>query len=786
MPISALKKALEPFHCSYILYPSPESTAHYTAARVAFSSADKAAVAAKQLGAMKFGTKNPRVLVLDENKASRLIVRNLSFQATSPLVERLFKRVCPGTEFTVHLPMKKDGANCGFAFVQWQSFETAAKALEATNQQKIAGRVVAVDWTLNKSDYESRSQQALARDMKVQQSGQSPAKPDQRDVSHDVAVCDDEDEDDEEEEQNDEKEVYSQEIEKEGDGGRSDRERVSDAKKGLTVFIRNLAYQTTEDELRDKFMQFGGVKLSKIVMDQTLHRSRGTAFVQFHSRAGVRRALIAAGAPPEPEPKNARKNRRIAGDVSSSVSPGIELCGRQLIVTLAVDRDEAAKLTDQGVKRRADKRNLYLAREGLINEDSVAAEEMSKGDLAKRTKAQTEKREKLKNPNYVVSRTRLSIRNIPAEYSEKNLKELFQKFAMSGTGRRAPVKQVKIVRDKERIDSKGVRRSKRYGFVEFETHDAALSALRKLNNNPRVWGKDTRPIVEFALDDQRKLLIRRKKLEKTSGQAEPQMQKKQEEAATTPEDKRRCFLCRKVGHGKAECPQFLKRQSRKVTSDKAPSRTSTGLIIEPPSAGESGPNESAAAVKKRKRKERKKERLQAVKKRKLDVVELGGKEDGNNILPEKAVSETDNLGKPEESPWKKQRTGSQTPKKKSDTENESIQVERTVAAHSGFAIAARARRAAVAKPTAKTKKISKDSMLSAEVASFLEGGSPDDEQPKKKEKKQHTASFLLRKQGLHPFQQKKMASMYKGRGGSRGGGRAKGSGAEGQGRGRRG
>jgi nucleolar protein 4 len=39
--------------------------------------------------------------------------------------------------------------------------------------------------------------------------------------------------------------------------------------------------------------------------------------------------------------------------------------------------------------------------------------------------------------------------------------------------------------------------------VEFTDHEQALAALRQLNNNPDVFTKEHRPIVEFALEDQR-------------------------------------------------------------------------------------------------------------------------------------------------------------------------------------------------------------------------------------------------------------------------------------------
>jgi len=48
----------------------------------------------------------------------------------------------------------------------------------------------------------------------------------------------------------------------------------------------------------------------------------------------------------------------------------------------------------------------------VIKPDSAAAEGMSKADGLKRAKAAKERKEKLKNPNYVISPLRLSIRYI--------------------------------------------------------------------------------------------------------------------------------------------------------------------------------------------------------------------------------------------------------------------------------------------------------------------------------------------------------------------------------------
>ena len=56
---------------------------------------------------------------------------------------------------------------------------------------------------------------------------------------------------------------------------------------------------------------------------------------------------------------------------------------------------------------------------------------------------------------------------------------------------RGQIKRATIMRDKAKGD-----KSRGAGFVEFGSHDAALAALRGLNNNPTVFTVAKRPIVE--------------------------------------------------------------------------------------------------------------------------------------------------------------------------------------------------------------------------------------------------------------------------------------------------
>ena len=71
----------------------------------------------------------------------------------------------------------------------------------------------------------------------------------------------------------------------------------------------------------------------------------------------------------------------------------------------------------EGNREAKDKRNLYLAKEGLILPGSTAAEGLSNADLLKRQKAEKEKKVKLENPNYFVSLTRYAFSCAHSKYS---------------------------------------------------------------------------------------------------------------------------------------------------------------------------------------------------------------------------------------------------------------------------------------------------------------------------------------------------------------------------------
>lgn len=61
----------------------------------------------------------------------------------------------------------------------------------------------------------------------------------------------------------------------------------------MNIYVGNLAFSLSEDELRAAFAAFGPVKSVKILMDRDTGRSRGFGFVEMENRADGENAVAA-------------------------------------------------------------------------------------------------------------------------------------------------------------------------------------------------------------------------------------------------------------------------------------------------------------------------------------------------------------------------------------------------------------------------------------------------------------------------------------------------------------
>ncbi|KAF2222879.1 hypothetical protein BDZ85DRAFT_262604 [Elsinoe ampelina] len=475
---------------------------------------------------------------------SKIIVRNLPWSVKSG--EQLggyFEKY--GKVKGAVVPRKGNGLLQGFGFVTFKGRKAAEKAIKEGNGMELDGRGVAVDWAVKRDVY-----QEMKGNEEEEEDGVEVKTEDEDEM--DVHGIDDIESDEEEGssgEDDDEDEDLDVEDEDE------DEEDKEEDRSG-TLFVRNLPFTATDEDLEEVFRPFGAIRYARVVIDNVTSRPRGTGFVCFYNTEEADECL--RNAPrhfaPKPEDKSKPTTLSVLQDETLDPSGKYTLEGRVLQVSRAVAKGEANRLTAQGVAQRysrdKDRRRLYLLSEGTINHKSPLYERLSQTERSLRESSAKQRKAIIEsNPSLSLSLTRLSVRNLPRGVTSKDLKQLAREaivgFAIDiKEGRRQKlskeeanrageemrelerqrkeqkkgvVKQAKVVfegREGGKVDEKsGAGRSRGYGFIEYHTHRNALMGLRWLNGHQidykalsKVKEGKGKPDKE-VLEDRKKRLI---------------------------------------------------------------------------------------------------------------------------------------------------------------------------------------------------------------------------------------------------------------------------------------
>jgi len=433
---------------------------------------------------------------ISKNKA-RLIIRNLSFKSDDISLKKFFSPHGPVVD--VNILKKPDGRMVGCAFVEFKKVEDAGAAIKAANASQFLGRTIAVDWAVPKEVFKENKADVDTTDVTPSKEIEEDPASEQSGDSDDDAEVEGKDTPMEESEDSDDEDESCEEEEETGIHDNEDKVDVRESVKphnlktghdvgeGKTVFIRNLSYDTDQEDLRDLMEEyFGGVVFAKLVMDKEMGHPRGTAFVKFKKREFAEKCVEVG-----------------EGD------DGVYLDNRKLTIMMAQEKGEVEqKQKEREKKEPKDNRNLYLAREGIIREGTAAAEGVSTSDMTRRKFLDKQKKNMLKNLNNFVSANRLCVRNLPVYIDDGKLKAIFAKAVPKS----AKITEAKVMKD---MTVPGKVKSKEFGFVTFENHEDALVALRNVNNNPNTFTAERRPIVEFSIENRKALLARQKRMEKS-------------------------------------------------------------------------------------------------------------------------------------------------------------------------------------------------------------------------------------------------------------------------------
>lgn len=174
-------------------------------------------------------------------KKARLIVRNLSFKASEEELRSHFERIDSGKVVEVSILTRPDGRRVGCAFVQMGNLAQAAKAIRILNGSELKGRRVAVDWAVGKKEYQEKEGE---KDEEIQMKTEIKKEDDDQEEG---------DEEDGSEEEEDGDEASEEEEDEEGADKLTSRpkwETGHDVGENLTVFVRNLSFDSQEEDLR--------------------------------------------------------------------------------------------------------------------------------------------------------------------------------------------------------------------------------------------------------------------------------------------------------------------------------------------------------------------------------------------------------------------------------------------------------------------------------------------------------------------------------------------------------
>ena len=474
----------------------------------------------------------------DLPQPSRLIVRNLPWTIkTSDQLSKLF--LSYGKIKQAYIPEKRPGLMAGFGFVVLRGRKNAEKAMDGINGKEVDGRTLAVDWAVSKDVYEDllKKGEEEEQDLEDESRPSRPAgrehvdgeDPEGDDVDgapdEDNVVADEESEDDE---QNFEDEDEDVDIRVDGDS--EDNLNKSDDR-STTLFVRNVPFTCTDEDLEDHFSRFGSTRYARVVVDSGTERSKGTGFVCFYNKAdadaclrGAPKRTMPVAADNDKEAKTSQVSNSILQNEATDPSGQYTIDGRVLQLSRAVDKSEATRLTEESAshrrKRNEDKRRLYLLSEGTISSNSKLWDQLSPSERTIREASAKQRKTLIEsNPSLHLSLTRLSIRNIPRSIGSKELKALareavvgFATDAKAGTRQKLSkeelsrggeemqaaeqarkkagkgvVKQAKVVFEgaggSKVSEDSSAGRSRGYGFIEYYTHRSALMGLRWLNGH---------------------------------------------------------------------------------------------------------------------------------------------------------------------------------------------------------------------------------------------------------------------------------------------------------------
>lgn len=223
----------------------------------------------------------------DDNKTPRIIVRNVQFKATPDDIKKLYEPF--GEILEINFPKHADGSPVGCCFIQFKQLEDASRAIFNTNKKKFLGRTISSSWAVSKSKFCEKLKKELEN---VENLGNE----------HDASKGTEKDKDERYEKNKQVKQKNQEdpskqktllEIKKEKRKLLKERTR----KKRARIVIRNLSFQTNEEDLKKHFSLYGPIEEIKI-LKRSDGKNVGCAFLEFGNVQSAAKAIYYANLQP--------------------------------------------------------------------------------------------------------------------------------------------------------------------------------------------------------------------------------------------------------------------------------------------------------------------------------------------------------------------------------------------------------------------------------------------------------------------------------------------------------
>ena len=271
------------------------------------------------------------------------------------------------------------------------------------------------------------------------------------------------------------------------------------------IFIRNIGYSTSEEKLKELFTQIipeKSIEFCLLCKDKETHNSKGSAFIKL-TKESYNKVMSLY--------KDYSTKKRNFNEMNP-----FELDGRYLKLFDAMTREELKNLEKDKEKKNSKRNKTYLYY-GLSKETISKfkeSEKMSEKDNEKRERLiQIKKENFYSNPNFHVSETRISFRNLDKNIDENILKEKINEVLEADENIKKEYKNMKLIKQikllKEEDD-----KSKCVAFVECLNFNVAKFLIDNLSGIILNEKSQKGLIIDFSLDDFRKKFSREKKLER--------------------------------------------------------------------------------------------------------------------------------------------------------------------------------------------------------------------------------------------------------------------------------